>query len=184
MPTGRMTSSRGRAAEGEFKRRFLDVFKDDAYGNLTDELSRVVAAAWDAYAHERKSPHTQKAGEEFSDPDYDLSLDWIAAKDAIREAESRHKNADGPSRILLINGSSRSEHTCPGELSKSYRMVELAKAIFEDQPNFVVAVLEPQPGGVRVWPAHSSLQVMLLDVGRPLSLAMLVLPKLFAGPDA
>lgn len=131
-----------RLDENEFKERFLNVFKDGAYQALWEELEKVAAAAWDAYAHERKSPHTTKAGAGFADPEYDLSVDWIAARDAIREAEARHRNPNGPSRILLINGSSRSEHTCPGELSKSFRMVELAKAIFEELPDFSVEVLD------------------------------------------
>ncbi len=33
--------------------------------------------------------------------------------------------------MLLINGSSRSEHTCPGEMSKSYRLVEIARETLE-----------------------------------------------------
>src|SRR5206468_4353152 len=32
-----------------------------------------------------------------------------------------------PSRILLVNGSPRTEHTCPGEMSKTWRLVELAR---------------------------------------------------------
>jgi multimeric flavodoxin WrbA len=131
-----------RLDEAEFKRRFLNVFKDDAYKNLSEELARISTAAWDAYLHERKSPQTRKAGEGFADPSYDLSLDWLAAKDAIQRAETRYGDANSPSRILLINGSSRSEHTCPGELSKSYRMVEMAKAIFEERSDFSVEVLD------------------------------------------
>ena len=41
-----------------------------------------MAVAWDAYAHGRKAPHMRKAGSEFADPDYDLSVDWLAARDA------------------------------------------------------------------------------------------------------
>jgi multimeric flavodoxin WrbA len=33
--------------------------------------------------------------------------------------------------MLLINGSPRSEHTCPGEMSKTWRLVELAEAVFD-----------------------------------------------------
>src|SRR5262245_59871695 len=32
-------------------------------------------------------------------------------------------------RILLINGSLRNEHTCPGEISKSLRLLDLAKFV-------------------------------------------------------
>jgi multimeric flavodoxin WrbA len=52
---------------------------------LSNELSKVAAAAWDAYENSRKSPRTRKAGNEFSDSGYDLSLDWLAARDAIHQ---------------------------------------------------------------------------------------------------
>src|SRR5947209_607441 len=105
-------------AEAEFRKRFLERFCDPAFERLTGELDKVASAAWDAYSHHRKSPHTRKAGAEFADPDYDLSVDWLAARTAIREAEHRHADHRRPA-ILLINCSSRSEHTCPGEMSKS-----------------------------------------------------------------
>ncbi len=52
--------------------------------------------------------------------------DWVAAQAAVDAAQARHDDADGPCGVLLINGSSRSEHTCPGEMSKSWRLAEIA----------------------------------------------------------
>lgn len=118
-----------RLAEAEFRRRFLEQFQDPAYGPLQTELGRITDAAWDAYSHSRKSPRTRKAGPGFADPGYDLSVDWIAARDAIREAQRRHDAPALPARILLICGSSRSEHTCPGEMSKTFRLTELARQV-------------------------------------------------------
>ena len=118
-----------RLAEDEFKRRFRRQFIDPAFDPLDHELAKVTDAAWDAYANSRKSPHTQKAGTGFADPDYDLATDWIDARDAIAAAQRRHDAANEPRRILLINGSGRSEHTCPGEMSKSFRLVQLAEAV-------------------------------------------------------
>ncbi|MBY5572172.1 flavodoxin family protein [Rhizobium leguminosarum] len=119
-----------RLDESEFKKRFLSQFKDRAYETLENELGKVAVAAWDAYANSRKSPITRKAGPGFADPDYDLATDWLAARDEIRAAQARFEDESAPLRVLLINGSSRSEHTCPGELSKSFRMVEIAKEVF------------------------------------------------------
>jgi multimeric flavodoxin WrbA len=131
-----------RLEETEFKRRFLNQFKDPTYDPLQTELIKLATAAWDAYANSRKSPKTRKAGPGFSDPTYDLAMDWLAARDAIKAAQTRHDNPNGPLRLLLINGSSRSEHTCPGELSKSYRMVEIAKAVLEQNPHIKVEILD------------------------------------------
>ncbi len=116
----------------EFERRYRNRFRDSAFTPLKQELGAIIAAAWDAYSHSRKSPDTRKAGPGFSDPDYEIALDWLDARDAILEAQRRHDDASLSPRVLLINGSSRSEHTCPGEMSKTWRMVELARSCFAD----------------------------------------------------
>jgi hypothetical protein len=107
-----------RLDEGEFKRRFRDQFHDPSFDALASELDRIAHGAWEAYADSRKAPRTRKAGPGFSDPDYDLSLDWIDTAEALKAATRHHANPAGPSRILLINGSSRSEHTCPVKCQK------------------------------------------------------------------
>lgn len=130
-----------RLEEAEFKSRYLKQFEDPAFEPLKTQLDEITSAAWDAYKNSRKSPHTRKAGPELKDPDYDLSVDWIAARKAIDEAQARYEDRSRKPRILLINGSSRSEHTCPGEESKSYRMVEMAKVAIEEADGFDVDIL-------------------------------------------
>ena len=115
-----------RLDEGEFRKRFLAQFQDPAYQPLAAELDKIASVAWDAYEHSRKAPRTRKAGPEFADPTYDLAVDWLRARTAIHHAAERHADESRPN-ILLINCSSRSEHTCPGEMSKSYRLVEIAR---------------------------------------------------------
>jgi multimeric flavodoxin WrbA len=131
-----------RLSETEFKRRFRAQYTDPAFAPLGAELDRMAAAAWDAYSNSRKSPHTRKAGPEFTDPDYDLAVDWIEARRAIHRAQSQHEDPQAPNRLLLINSSSRSEHTCPGEMSKSFRLVQLAREVFEAGGNTSVEVLD------------------------------------------
>lgn len=128
--------------EAEFKRRFLAQYVDPAFDSLRGELDRVANVAWDAYKNARKAPRTRKAGAEFEDPNYDLSVDWIAARDAINAARHRHEDRSGPARILLISCSSRSEHTCPGEVSKSYRLMEIAREVFASKHGVQCEVLE------------------------------------------
>ena len=118
--------------ETEFKARFLSQYIDPSFDALQGELARIADAAWDAYDHSRKAPRTQKAGPGYADPDYDLAEDWIAAKAAIDRAQADYDSGDRPQRVLLINASTRSEHTCPGEMSKSYRLVQMAAEILQD----------------------------------------------------
>jgi multimeric flavodoxin WrbA len=128
--------------EAEFRARFMSRFADPAFGAVGAELDRVAAVAWDTYSRGRKAPVTRKAGPGYADPDYDLSVDWLNAKAAIEAAQVQHDDASGPTRILLINCSSRSEHTCPGEMSKSYRLLRIAQAIFDAGDKVSTEVLE------------------------------------------
>ncbi|HEY1551056.1 MAG TPA: flavodoxin family protein [Kofleriaceae bacterium] len=111
----------------EFRARFRARFVDPAYDAVARELDAIEAVAWDAYSNHRKAPRTRKAGPEFADPDYDLSLDWLATRDAIAAARARH-DGDGPRRVLVIAGGARNEHTCPGEQAKTQRLAGIAVA--------------------------------------------------------
>ena len=128
-------------SEREFRQRFLDQFQDPAFAALAVELDKIADAAWEAYDNGRKAPRTQKAGGEFSDPDYELSVDWLAARAAIQAAQRRHEDHRKPA-ILLINCSSRSEHTCPGEMSKSYRLLEIAREVLAAEPDVEIELLD------------------------------------------
>lgn len=117
--------------EATFRQRFLARYIDPAFDDLSAELDKITTAAWEGYSNHRKAPRTRKAGEAFSDPTYDLSVDWLHARAAIAAAQMRHDDRDGPCRVLIINASARSEHTCPGEMSKSYRLASLARDVME-----------------------------------------------------
>lgn len=117
----------------QFRERYLSAFADPAFEPLAAELEKVMAAAWDGYSNGRKAPRTQKAGPGYADPSYDLAIDWIRAKAAIVAAQARHDDKDGPCRVLLINASSRSEHTCPGEMSKSYRLAAISEEVIRGE---------------------------------------------------
>jgi multimeric flavodoxin WrbA len=131
-----------RLERGAFEQRFKSAFVDPVFAPLQRELQAVTDAAWDAYDDSRKAPITRKAGAGFADPDYEIAIDWLAARAAIEDAQRRHDDPAGPSRILVVNGSSRTEHTCPGEMSKSWRLVEIARETFKARPGFEVDVLD------------------------------------------
>lgn len=117
----------------EFRRRYLEQFVDPAFDRIRPQLNEAVDIAWQAYRAGRKAPLTRKAGREFHDPSYQLSLNWLNARAAIMAAQQRHDDARAPRRILLINCSPRSEHTCPGEMSKTWRLVQIARHAVEQR---------------------------------------------------
>src|SRR4030088_2461487 len=125
----------------EFEQRYRSRFADPAFKPLQRELEAITAAAWDGYSNWRKAPVTRKAGPGFADPDYELSVDWLAAQEAILAAQRRHDDANETPRILLINVSSRSDQTCPGEMSKTWRLVKIAEPVFQEM-GFAVDILD------------------------------------------
>ena len=98
----------------QFRQRFFSKFYDPAFEKVRPELEKVFEVAWDGYIVYRKSPRYQPAGKGFADPRYGVALEWLETRARIQAAEKRQKDPKSPSRILIVNGSTRSEHTCPG----------------------------------------------------------------------
>ena len=82
------------------------------------------------------------------------------------------------SRILLVNGSSRSDQTCPGEMSKTFRLVEIAQRVIERERGFEVELLDlsllTSQYGRQILPckacvstAHAALPLALLLLSQP-----------------
>lgn len=118
-------------ARDDFRQRFLARFHDPAFRAEDAAIARLEAIAWDAYRAGRKAPVTEKAGAGAADPDYDLSVEWCRARDAIHAAARQFSDPDGPSRVLLVVGAARNDYTCPGETSKSFRLATLARLRLE-----------------------------------------------------
>jgi multimeric flavodoxin WrbA len=126
----------------QFKERFRQRFADPAFAPLQAEIDRLADVAWGAYDDSRKAPRTRRAGPGFADPDYALSVEWIEASRQLQEADRRQKDPSAPPRILLINGATRSEHTCPAESSKTWRLAMIAREVFAREPDFEIEVLD------------------------------------------
>jgi multimeric flavodoxin WrbA len=112
----------------EFLRRYKSRFVDPAFDSMRVQIDQLARIAWDNYLESHKSPRTRKAGADFDDPDYDLSVDWLEARAAILEATRRHDDRSVPARVLVICAASRNDKTCPGEMSKTYRLVQLVQS--------------------------------------------------------
>jgi multimeric flavodoxin WrbA len=128
--------------KAEFTRRARERFVDPAFEPLQAEIDKIIEAAWSGYHDYRKAPRTRRAGPRYADPDYELSIDWLKARDAVARAERTQKSTASRSRILLVNGSSRSDQTCPGEMSKTFRLVEIAQRLIERERGFETELLD------------------------------------------
>lgn len=111
----------------EFHREFQRSFVDPAFNVVQSEIAQVEQVAWENYINGNKAPVTARAGSGFADPDYDLSVEWKATRDTLIAAETRQKDPTTRSRVLIICGAARNDGSCPGEISKTFRMTKLGR---------------------------------------------------------
>jgi multimeric flavodoxin WrbA len=126
----------------EFANRLAERFYDPAFEVVRAEIDRVVEIAWRAYDEYHKSPRQRKAGPGFADPEFELPVEWLAARDAVVAAERRQRDPSTSRRILLICGAARHDETCPGEMSKTFRLVQLAREVVDTTEGFESDLLD------------------------------------------
>lgn len=129
METPRVRKGQGdvKLSREEFAQRLRARFYDPAFDAVQQEIDRIIDVAWTVYDEYRKSPRTQKAGPGFADPEQTLPVEWLETRERMLQAEREHRDSNRPSRILLISGAARHDQTCPGEMSKTFRMVQMAR---------------------------------------------------------
>ena len=132
MTTPRKGQAPAPLGRNEFHVQFSRSFVDPAFESVKDALARIEEVAWQNYTDGHKAPITAKAGSEFADPDYDLSVEWKETRDRLLAAEARQKDASTPSRVLLICSSARNDGSCPGEISKTFRMTQMASEVLKE----------------------------------------------------
>ena len=93
-----------RLSKEEFLRRWKERFYDPAFDPEREKIDRLAEIAWEAYDDHRKSPITRKAGPEFADPEDELAIEWLEARERIHAAQKQFEDPGLPSRILLISG--------------------------------------------------------------------------------
>ncbi|HEY4066826.1 MAG TPA: flavodoxin family protein [Burkholderiaceae bacterium] len=133
MTTIRKGQAPAQLSRDEFGARFRARFYDPAFQTERDAIARLEEIAWGAFSDERKSPVTRAAGRGFADPTYEVSVQWLDTRQRLKAAQRRFASAATPSRILLICGSARNDGTCPGEISKTWRLTEIAREVVQAQ---------------------------------------------------
>jgi len=108
----------------EFGKRFREQFLDPAFRSRDAAIAELEAIAWNAYRDNHKSPATEKAGAGFAHPEFQLSVQWKETRAKLRAAAVRQRDPSAPSRALVVCASSRNDGTCPGEMSKTYRLAQ------------------------------------------------------------
>ncbi len=116
-----------------FRERFRQRFFDPRFDAERDAIARLEAIAWANLEGSRKAPQQRAAGPGFADPSYALSDEWRATRDRLVAAQQRWSEAATPSRVLVVCASARNDGSCPGEVSKSWRLAKLLDETLQAQ---------------------------------------------------
>jgi hypothetical protein len=111
----------------EFERRLRERFFDPVFQTVERQIAEIVDVAWEAYDTYRKSPRTRKAGPGFADPEFELPIEWLETRARLQQAEREQRDTSRPGRVLLVSGAARHDQTCPGEMSKTFRLAAQAR---------------------------------------------------------
>ena len=114
-----------------FERRLRERFYDPGFEKVERQIADVIDVAWNAYDEYHKSPRTRKGGPGFADPEFELPIEWLDARQRIHDAQRQHEDATGRGRVLVVCGAARHDQTCPGEISKTFRLASLAREEIE-----------------------------------------------------
>jgi len=115
----------------EFERRLRERFYDPEFSAVERQIADIVNVAWNTYDEYHKSPRRVKAGPGFADPEFELPVEWLETRQRIQQAEREQKDAGRPGRVLLVCGAARHDQTCPGEMSKTFRLASQAREEIE-----------------------------------------------------
>lgn len=111
--------------EGEFKARARQEFQGPEF-QAPRAIEQIVASQWQRYDESRKYAATRPAGRGMQKPKLEVGIEWLDTRAKLVRAQRDHDRKGAHPRVLVINGSPRSDRTCPGEMSKTHRLCELA----------------------------------------------------------
>jgi multimeric flavodoxin WrbA len=131
LPAVRKGQGKEFISRAEFEQRYRGLFVDPAFRPADAKIDELLGVAWNAYQEARKSPVTRTAGPGFADPEYELSVEWLATRAAIEAAQVQQADNSNRARVLLVCAAARNDKTCPGEMSKSFRLLQTARDALE-----------------------------------------------------
>jgi multimeric flavodoxin WrbA len=62
-----------------------------------------------------------------------LSVEWLRTRERLHLAQERWQLSNTRSRVLLVCGAARNDGSCPGEMSKTYRLTRIARDTLAEQ---------------------------------------------------
>ena len=141
------------------------------------DVTRIVEVAWEAYDEYRKSPRTRRAGAGFADPDYELPVEWLEARKAVRAAERRQQEPQGPQPHPADQRRRAARPDLPRRDVEDVPPREARRARGRAAARLRMRLPRPQPSHRRVRAPDPALQGLRLDRHAALPLALLLLSQ-------
>lgn len=118
-------------SKADYEKRWRQQFPDQAFANVTEELKSVFEASWTFYETQKKYVESAPIGTGYQNPEFQAPVAWLRTKKKMEDAQFRNRDLTQRKRILVVCASSRNEHTCPSEVSKSSRLAKRAQELVE-----------------------------------------------------
>ena len=115
----------------DFETRVRERFFDPEFHTVERQIADIIDVAWKVYDEYHKSPRKRKAGPGFANPEFELPIEWLETRERIQQSEREQKDPGRPGRVLLVCGAARHDQTCPGEMSKTFRLASQAREEIE-----------------------------------------------------
>ena len=122
VPSGRAESRRGSRRGSRVA--LSCTFQRSGVRRERDAIARLEEIAWQAYTRAARRPSRARPGR-LCRPRVRAVRRMAGSQGAHRESAGRLGTRRAPSRVLLICGSARNDGSCPGEMSKTFRLAEL-----------------------------------------------------------
>jgi len=85
-PAVRKGQGSTKISRDQFKQRWRERFYNPIFDGEGETLDRLEELAWKAYEEGKRSPRTIKAGAGFANPEFKLPVEWLDARQRIKDA--------------------------------------------------------------------------------------------------
>ena len=166
----------------EFERRLRERFYDPAFDAVERQIADIVEVAWKAYDEYRKSPRKRKAGPGFADPDFELPVEWLEARERIQRGRARARRTPAAAAAFCWSAARRATiRPARARCRRPFVSRQLAREEIE-RAGLRVRPARPEPAHRAVRPPDPSVQGLRLDGDAALPLAVLLLSESRDGP--
>ncbi len=171
--------------EDVFRERLRERFYDPKFDAASAQVEQLIGIAWQVYSESHKSPRTRAAGQGFADPTMQLSVQWLATRDAIAAAQrAARRSGRAIARAVDLRLGAQRPDLSGRDVEDVPTRDSRRAACSTSFATSSVDLLDLSRLTCGVRPQYLSVQGVRLDRDAAVPLAVLVLPESRARPGA